>query len=67
MNKLLNDDVKLDHSDNELLSTLQKLIANNNAHESRARSLETSLRQMEHGFKTNYNDTLTLLNYSHES
>ena len=54
-------------SDHELLSTLQKLIANNNAHESRVRCLETSLRQMEHGFKTSYNDTLTLLNYSHES
>lgn len=67
MNKLLNEDITSEQSDNELLFILQKLITNKNAHESRVRSLETSLRQMEHGFKTSYNDTLTLLNYSHES
>lgn len=65
--RLLNDDVTSSLSDQELLSMLQKLIAHNSAHESRVRSLETSLRQMEHGFKASYNDTLTLLNYSHES
>ena len=54
-------------SDDAITSTLQQLLTSNQAHESRVRSLETSLRQMEHGFKTSYNDTLTLLNYSHES
>ena len=68
MDRLLSDDTTTsDLSDHELLSILQKLIASNSAHESRARSLETSLKQMEHGFKASYNDTLTLLNYSHES
>lgn len=67
MNKLLHDDVTTQYSDHELLFLLEKLISSNNAHEGRVRSLETSLKQMEHGFKTSYNDTLTLLNYSHES
>ena len=65
--KLLSDEKTSDQSDRELLSTLQQLITSNTAHESRVCSLETSLRQMEHGFKTSYNDTLTLLKYSHES
>ena len=67
MNRLLSNDTTSALSDQELLSMLQKLIAHNSAHKSRVRSLETSLKQMEHGFKANYNDTLTLLNYSHES
>ncbi|XP_065919091.1 coiled-coil domain-containing protein 170-like [Dysidea avara] len=64
---LLEDSQHTEPSDDAITSTLQQLLTSNQAHESRVRSLETSLRQMEHGFKTSYNDTLTLLNYSHES
>ena len=48
-------------SDYDLLTSLEKLIGSQQRHRDNARCLEASLRQLEHGFKTSYKDTLTIL------
>lgn len=50
-----------DPDDYELIATLEQLISSHKRHSDNAKCLETSLRQLELGFKTSYKDTLTIL------
>ena len=48
-------------SDYDLIASLEKLIGSHKKHRDNAKCLEASLKQLEQGFKTSYNDTLTIL------
>ena len=49
-------------SDYDLVARLESTLALQRQYKETARCLEASLKQLELGFKTGYNDTLTLLN-----
>lgn len=48
-------------SDYDVIASLEKMVGSQKKHKDNARCLEASLRQLEHGFKINYKDTLTIL------
>ena len=45
----------------EIISNLERVVAENQRLQDNARNLQASLRQLEHGFKSGYRDTLSLL------
>lgn len=51
-------------SDYDLIATLEGLIASHRRHSETAKCLEASLKQLEIGFKSGYNDAITLLTSS---
>ena len=48
-------------SDYDLITSLEKLLGSQKKQKDNVKCLEASLRQLEQGFKTSYNDALTLL------
>ena len=48
-------------SDYDLLARLEEFVALQKKHKETAKCLQASLKQLEIGFKTNYNDALTLI------
>ncbi len=49
-------------SDYDLMARLETMVAAQRRHRETAKCLEASLRQLELGFTSGYNDALTLLN-----
>lgn len=45
----------------EVISRVERLLADNQRLQDNARNLQASLRQLEQGFKSGYHDTLSLL------
>ena len=46
----------------EIISSLERVVAENQRLQDNARNLQASLNRLEHGFKSGYRDTLSLLN-----